>query len=74
MEKTMKTKQNQRLDALAKITTSKDKVLWRKVGATFPLKNRAGFSLRLEFLPVPTEGAFELILVEPDDSTQATSA
>jgi hypothetical protein len=72
MEKTMKTQQNQRLDALAKITTSKDKVLWQKVGAAFPLKNRAGYSLRLEFLPVPTDRAFEFILVEPDASPEVS--
>lgn len=65
-------KNNERLDALAKITTSADKAIWRKVGAAFPLKNRAGYSLRLEFMPVPTDGSFEFILVEPNASPKAT--
>jgi hypothetical protein len=73
MEILMKnTKKNERLDALAKITTSADKVIWRKVGAAFPLKNRPGFSLRLEFMPVPSEGSFEFILVEPNASPKAS--
>lgn len=68
----MKNAKNERLDALAKITTSAEKVIWRKVGAAFPLKNRPGYSLRLEFMPVPTEGSFEFILVEPNASPKAT--
>lgn len=61
----MKNAKNERLDALAKITTLAGKTIWRKIGAAFPLKNRPGYSLRLEFMPVPAEGAFEFILVEP---------
>ena len=68
MENLMKNAKNERLDALAKITTSADKAIWRKVGAAFPLKNRPGYSLRLEFIPVPSEGSFEFILVEPNTS------
>ncbi len=43
----MKTTQNQRLDALAKITTSKDKVIWRKVGAAFLLYGAYQCTLKL---------------------------
>lgn len=67
----MKTAKTDRLEALAKITTSKDKVIWRNVGAAFPLKNRPGYSLKLDFIPAPSGGAFEFILVEPSSSKPA---
>lgn len=55
----------QRLEAIARITTAKDKAIWRKVGAAFPLKKRPGYSVKLDFMPAPIDGVFELILVEP---------
>ena len=69
--KTIETKNAQRLDALVKIATAKDTGIWRKVGVAFPLKNRAGYSLKLELLPAPTDGAFEFILVEPSAKPDA---
>jgi len=68
MEKPMKNTKTQRLEALAKVISSKDQVFWRKVGVAFPLKKRPGYSLKLEFMPAPTDGAFEFILVEPSAS------
>lgn len=61
----------QRLEVLAAIAGANDKVYWRKVGAAFPLKNRAGYSLKLELIPAPTNGAFEFILVEPSEAKEA---
>lgn len=64
----MKNAKNERLEALAPTKGTGEKTYWRKVGVAFPLKNRPGYSLRLEFMPVPTEGSFEFILVEPNAS------
>lgn len=61
----MKNAKTQRLEALAATKGSNDKTYWRKVGVAFPLKNREGYSLKLEFMPAPTDGSFEFILVEP---------
>lgn len=55
-----------RLEALANVGDDK-KAIWRKVGVAFPLKNREGFSLKLELIPAPSSGAYEFILVEPKD-------
>ena len=62
------TNENQtRLDVLASISIDENKTKWTKIGVTFPLKKRAGYSVRLEFLPVPKDKAYEFILVEPGE-------
>lgn len=53
-----------RLEALVNVGTG-DKNIWRRVGVAFPLKNREGFTVKLELIPVPSGGACEFILVEP---------
>lgn len=55
-----------RLDVLASINIAEDKTKWTRIGVAFPLKNRPGYSVRLEFLPVPKDKAYEFILVEPN--------
>lgn len=74
MEKNMTTEKQTRLDVLASISISEDKTKWTRIGVAFPLKKRAGYSVRLEFLPVPKDKAYEFILVEPgerkDDATE----
>lgn len=62
----MKNAKTQRLEALAATKGANDKTYWRKVGVAFPLKNREGYSLKLEFMPAPTDGVFEFILVVPN--------
>ena len=62
----MTREKSNRLEALANINIVGKKPIWRKVGVAFPLKNREGFSLKLELLPIPRSGAFEFILVEPN--------
>ncbi len=62
----MTTEKSNRLEALANISLGGKKPIWRRVGVAFPLKNREGFSLKLELLPIPRSGAFEFILVEPN--------
>ncbi|MEI7578340.1 MAG: hypothetical protein WCK51_15740 [Armatimonadota bacterium] len=54
-----------RLEAIVGIKTGEDKTHWKKVGVAFPLKNRPGYSVKLELLPTPTNGSYEFILVEP---------
>lgn len=71
MEEFMKTATTQRLEALAPTKGSNDKVYWRKVGVAFPLKNRPGYSLKLDFIPAASEGNFEFILVEPSAPKKA---
>jgi hypothetical protein len=66
MEKYMTNEKNQRLEALVGINTGGDKKIWRRIGVAFPLKNREGFNVKLEFIPVPTGDAYEFILVEPN--------
>jgi len=56
-----------RLEPLAPTRGTNDKTYWRKVGVAFPLKNRSGYSLKLEMIPVPTNGAYEFVLVEPSE-------
>ena len=60
----MKNENTTRLEALVNVGNS-DKKIWRRIGVAFPLKNREGFSVKLELIPVPTGGAYEFILVEP---------
>ena len=63
-----------RLDVLASISIDENKTKWTRIGVAFPLKKRPGYSVRLEFLPVPKDRAYEFILVEPgerkDDPTE----
>ena len=54
-----------RLDALVNVG-GEDKKIWRRIGVAFPLKNRGGFTVKLELLPVPNRSAYEFILVEPN--------
>lgn len=70
----MKNAKDQRLEALAPTKGANEKTYWRKVGIAFPLKNRAGYSLKLEFMPAATDGAFEFILVEPSAPKAAPKA
>ncbi len=60
----MKNENTTRLEALVNVGNN-DKKIWRRIGVAFPLKNREGFSVKLELIPVPTGGAYEFILVEP---------
>lgn len=55
------------LDVLAGVRIDENKTMWTKIGVAFPLKKRAGYSVRLEFLPVPADRAYEFILVEPGE-------
>ena len=61
----MTNEKNQRLEALVGINVGKDMKIWRKIGVAFPLRNRGGFNVKLEMIPVPSDGAYEFILVEP---------
>lgn len=56
-----------RLEALTNVAAGESKKVWRRIGVAFPLKNKPGYSVKLELLPVPTDSAFEFILVEPSD-------
>ena len=60
------------LDALASISIDENKTKWTRIGVAFPLKKRAGYSIRLEFLPVPTDRAYEFIIVEPSERKDET--
>lgn len=74
MEKDMTNERQTRLDVLASISIDENKTKWTRIGVAFPLKKRPGYSVRLEFLPVPKDRAYEFILVEPgerkDDPTE----
>ncbi len=72
MEKNMTTEKQARLDVLASISFDENKTKWTRIGVAFPLKKRAGYSVRLEFLPVPKDSAYEFILVEPGDRKEDT--
>ena len=61
----MNNAQNQHLEALAPTKGANDKTYWKKVGVAFPLKNREGYSLKLEFIPTATPEGLEFILVVP---------
>lgn len=61
----MTTEKTKRLDALVNIQGGDKKPIWRRIGVAFPLKNREGFTVKLELLPIPSEDAYEFILVEP---------
>jgi len=70
METNMTNEKQPRLDAIAIITFGEEKTKWTKIGAAFPLKKRSGYSVRLEFLPVPKEKCYEFILVEPEEKKE----
>lgn len=57
------------LEVLASVQFDETKTKWTKIGVAFPLKKRTGYSVRLEFLPVPTGRAYEFIMVEPGERT-----
>lgn len=61
----MTNEKTNRLEALVNIG-SDEKKIWRRIGVAFPLKNREGFTVKLELLPVPSRTAYEFILVEPN--------
>jgi len=61
------------LEALASVSFDNDKNRWTRIGVAFPLKKRPGYSVRLEFLPVPSDKAFEFILVEPGERSDDQS-
>ncbi|MDL1891120.1 hypothetical protein FBQ96_16395 [Nitrospirales bacterium NOB] len=61
----MTTEKTKRLDALVNIQGGDKKPIWRRIGVAFPLKNREGFTVKLELLPIPSKDAYEFILVEP---------
>ncbi len=62
-----------RLDVLASVEIGEEKTKWTRIGVAFPLKKRAGYSVRLEFLPVPKDKAYEFILVEPGERKEGPS-
>ena len=57
--------QQTHLDVLACVSIDENKTKWTRIGVAFPLKKRPGYSVRLEFLPVPKDNGYEFILVEP---------
>lgn len=66
MEEFMTNETSQRLEAIVSIKAGDKKTIWRRIGVAFPLKNREGYSVKLELLPIPGDGAYEFILVEPN--------
>lgn len=52
------------LEVLASVSINENRSKWTRIGVAFPLKNRSGYSVRLEFLPVPKGRAYEFIIVE----------
>lgn len=66
MEEYMTTEKTKRLDALVNVQAGDKKPIWRKIGVAFPLKSRAGYTVKLELMPFPGKDAYELILVEPN--------
>ena len=60
------------LDVVASIAIGEDKTKWTRIGVAFPLTKRPGYSVRLEFLPVPKDRAYEFILVEPGEQRDGT--
>ena len=67
MEKDMKNEKPTYLEVLASISIDENKTKWTRIGVAFPLKKRTGYSVRLEFLPVPKDKSYEFIIVEPGD-------
>ncbi|MCW5941789.1 MAG: hypothetical protein KIS66_06140 [Fimbriimonadaceae bacterium] len=61
------------LDVLASVSIDENKSKWTRIGVAFPLKKRTGYSVRLEFLPVPKDRAYEFIIVEPGERKDETT-
>ena len=70
--KTMTKEKPTHLDVVASIDIGEDKTKWTRIGVAFPLRKRLGYSVRLEFLPVPKDRAYEFILVEPGEQRDGT--
>lgn len=70
----MNNEKQTRLDVLASIDFDENKSKWTRIGVAFPLKKRPGYSVRLEFLPVPKDRAYEFILVEPNGGKEEDEA
>lgn len=70
----MNNEKQTRLDVLASIEFDENKSKWTRIGVAFPLKKRPGYSVRLEFLPVPKDLAYEFILVEPNGGKEEDEA
>ena len=66
----MTNEKTNRLEALVNIGNDEKKI-WRRIGIAFPLKNKEGYSVKLELLPVPSKTAYEFILVEPSAKESA---
>lgn len=73
METNMTNEKQTRLDVLASINIDENRTKWTRIGVAFPLKKKPGYSVRLEFLPVPKDKAYEFILVEPGDRKDETA-
>lgn len=65
--------QQTHLEVLASVSIDENKTKWTRIGVAFPLKKRPGYSVRLEFLPVPKDKAYEFILVEPGERKDETN-
>lgn len=52
------------------VTGEKDKAFWTRIGTAFPLKEKAGYQLKLNALPIDGK----LILLEPKDAPQTDAA
>lgn len=65
MEKPMKTIKH--FEALVASKGKDGKNYWRRIGVAFPLKNKPGFSVKLELLPVQATGLIEFVLMEPSE-------
>jgi hypothetical protein len=56
-----------RLDALIGrkyMSNGEEKTAWTKIGVAFPTKN-GGYSVQLEAVPAPQDGAFKFVLFVP---------
>lgn len=73
MEKNMNNDKPTHLEALASVSIDETKSKWTRIGVAFPLKKRPGYSVRLEFVPVPKDKAYEFILVEPGERKDETT-
>lgn len=53
-----------------------EKTAYTTVGVAFPMRERDGFTVRLNAIPAPTEGEYVILLMPPkarDDQRQASS-
>jgi len=65
----------ERLDALT-VRESNGKSFWTKIGVAWPNKNGPGYIVRLDAMPAPTEGQFNIHLRVPlpKDGKRANAA